>query len=70
MLQGADPSWTRANLRAIVRRLKERKIRSGAGRHERAGPAGASITPVASPRSIRTWRARRACSTRRTSSPG
>lgn len=27
LLQGADPSWTRANLRAIVERLKQRKIR-------------------------------------------
>ncbi len=27
LLQGADPSWTRANLRGIVQRLKERNIR-------------------------------------------
>jgi acyl-CoA thioesterase-1 len=27
LLQGAEPSWTRANLRAIVQRLKERNIR-------------------------------------------
>ncbi len=27
LLQGAEPSWTRANLRAIIARLKERNIR-------------------------------------------